>query len=138
MKTVYDLYFWTHPDACAKVARGFETMAAAATETGRADLDRWERVPNNNGWLLDPMATGGRRTWGIFERQEAETDSERVQLALELIADYGQDDAAHHKAWVIDQAVRILAGDEYEQWVTEYRDGEDGPGTYSWDEGIAP
>jgi hypothetical protein len=137
VKIVYDLYFWTHPDACAKVTRGFESMEAAAAETGRVDLDRWQRVPNDNGWLLDPDMHR-QRDWGIFERQEAETDSERVRLALELLANFGKEDGQHHQRWVIDQTVRILAGDGYEAWIAEYRDGEDGPETYEWDEGIAP
>jgi hypothetical protein len=40
--------------------------------------------------------------------------------------------------WVLDQVVRILTGDDYEQWVTDAKDGEDGPNTYDWDEGIPP
>ncbi len=27
---------------------------------------------------------------------------------------------------------------EYLQWVQEHNDGDDGPNTYEWDEGIAP
>ena len=40
--------------------------------------------------------------------------------------------------WVIDQMVRALTGDGYEAWVKLQKDGEDGPNTYDWDEGIAP
>lgn len=138
MKTVYDLYFWTHPDAAAKLTRGFASMADAAAHTERTDLDRWQPVAGGDGWLLDPMVTGGKRVWGIFQRQEAENHTEAVQLALELIEADGQSEGAHHKAWVIDQVVRILTGDRYDAWVKEYRDGEDGPETYSWEEGIAP
>lgn len=137
MKAVYDLYHWDHPDACAKVTRGYETMIAAALPTGCTLPGLWKRLDRHDGWLLDPEPSGRQREWGIFRRQEAETDSERVQLALEQLAD-GQVDGQHHLRWVIDQAVRILAGDGYEQWVADFRVGEDGPETYSWDEGIAP
>ena len=58
--------------------------------------------------------------------------------ALELALQYGQIDGAHHKAWVIDQMVRALVGDRYEQIVAHACEGEDGPNTYSWDEGVAP
>lgn len=58
--------------------------------------------------------------------------------ALAMAAEYGQIDGSHHKAWVIDQMVRRLTGDSYEQFVAEQCDGDDGPDTYSWDEGIAP
>jgi hypothetical protein len=85
----------------------------------------------------------------------------RVTLALEY-AKSGQDDGEHHKAWAIDQMVRALTGcptitktaydakgrpytylaqgesEEYLGFVDEYKAGEDGPETYSWEEGIAP
>lgn len=144
MKTVFDLYHWDHPDAAATVLPGFETADAAARAAGihrRAAETVWERVPNDNGWLIDPDPVTGRQTeWGVFERQQAETDTERVQLALQLLERDGQVDGDHHKAWVIDQTVRILTGDAdaYRTWIEQYRDGEDGPDTYSWDEGIAP
>lgn len=60
---------------------------------------------------------------------------ERIKAALDCASAV---DGAHHKAWVIDQMVRALTGDDYEQWVKEYCDGEDGPDTYSWDEGMPP
>lgn len=65
-------------------------------------------------------------------------EQERIAAALEVTRDYGQTDGAHHKAWVIDQMIRKLLGDRYEEWVLSYRLGEDGPDTYEWDEGIAP
>ena len=51
---------------------------------------------------------------------------------------YGGIDGAHHKTWVIDQMVRILAAGQYDQIVAEACEGEDGPYTYDWDQGIAP
>lgn len=59
----------------------------------------------------------------------------RVLGALAIIEQYGQIDGAHHKAWVIDQVVRALQGDDkhYAKFIRTYeRDG------YTWDEGIAP
>ena len=68
------------------------------------------------------------------------TPSDRIARALELAVRYGGIDGAHHKAWVIDQMVRALVGNEskYETLVADACSGEDGPNTYSWDEGIAP
>lgn len=67
---------------------------------------------------------------------------ECVIEALKIAAQYGQIDGAHHKTWVIDQMVRELlkACDQvsYEAWVETVKDGEHGPDTYEWDEGIAP
>jgi hypothetical protein len=67
-----------------------------------------------------------------------ESNEWRIDLALDFALRYGQIGGDHHKAWVIDQMVRALTGDQYEQWVREAKDGEDGPNTYDWDEGIAP
>lgn len=58
--------------------------------------------------------------------------------ALEVALRYGGIDGGHHKAWVIDQMVRALTGARYEEWVRDAKDGEHGPDTYEWDEGIAP
>jgi hypothetical protein len=62
----------------------------------------------------------------------------RAYAALRLAFEYGSIDGSHHKQWIIDQMVRALKGPGYEAWVEHFEDGEDGPGTYSWDEGIAP
>jgi hypothetical protein len=76
----------------------------------------------------------------------------RIANALTIVAD-GMFDGDHHKTWYIDQMVRALLGcpiefheaidcrgesEEYLAWVAAYEDGENGPETYSWDEGIAP
>lgn len=63
---------------------------------------------------------------------------DRIELVLQLATRYGQIDGEHHKLWVIDQMVRVLAGDRYEAMITSYCAGEDGPDTYMWDTGIAP
>jgi hypothetical protein len=56
------------------------------------------------------------------------------ERAVEVAYRYGQIDGAHHKAWVIDQMVRILAGSDYERLIKEYENN----GEYQWDVGIAP
>lgn len=78
----------------------------------------------------------------------------RIDGALRIALDYGGIDGAHHKTWVIDQMVRALTGcpvvvqnglvqvqsesEEYREWVAAACDGEDGPDTYFWEEGVAP
>jgi hypothetical protein len=61
-----------------------------------------------------------------------------TQMALEIATRWGGIDGDHHKAWVIDQMVRALTGESYAAFVTDARDGEDGPETYDWNEGVAP
>jgi len=82
--------------------------------------------------------------------------------ALYYIEKYGGFDGAYHKDWVLDQVARILNGaeitvvkatwengtenyrvsvgesDQYHEWVRNLKDGEDGPDTYGYEEGIAP
>lgn len=65
-------------------------------------------------------------------------EPEQISEALNLIREYGGIDGDHHKLWVLDQVVRQLTGDRYEEFVARSRDGEDGPETYSWDDGIPP
>ena len=66
------------------------------------------------------------------------TDNQKIEDAIGLIVQYGGVDGAHHKAWVIDQVLRILAGDEYNEVVRTICAGDDGPDTYEWDKGIVP
>ncbi|MDE2107558.1 MAG: hypothetical protein KGL39_60760 [Patescibacteria group bacterium] len=62
----------------------------------------------------------------------------RRQMAIDLAVRFGGIEGDHHKAWVIDQMVRILAGKDYEEIVRRAKAGEDGPDTYRWDTGVAP
>lgn len=65
-------------------------------------------------------------------------EEKRIRKALEIAMKYGGFEEAHHKAWVIDQMVHILAGECYNDVVANACNGENGPNTYLWDCGIAP
>ena len=67
-----------------------------------------------------------------------EAGRDDAEEALRILIRHGMDDGEHHKMWVIDQAVRALAGGYYEELIAAANRGEDGPETYSWDVGIAP
>lgn len=56
--------------------------------------------------------------------------------ALSIIIRYGGIDGGHHKQWVLDQIVRKLTGEDYQNWVAEYDDGDGDD--HLWDVGIAP
>ena len=67
------------------------------------------------------------------------TPQNRIDAALEVACRYAQAGGAHHKAWVIDQMVRRLLGDDYAEWIERYKELDDGDEpTYEWDEGIPP
>jgi hypothetical protein len=63
---------------------------------------------------------------------------EKIAAVMKIVERYGSIDGAHHKDWCLDQIARIIKGDQYEEWVVDMQNGEDGPETYSYDEGIAP
>ncbi len=61
--------------------------------------------------------------------------------SLDILISYGSFDGSHHKMWAIDQAVRVLAGDKYDDLIKSYRgkyikslDCYE----YEWDQGIPP
>lgn len=62
-------------------------------------------------------------------------DRSRCEAAVEVISSFGSIDGAHHKQWVIDQALRHLLGDEYAEWVANRNADKD---YEPWDVGIAP
>ena len=65
-------------------------------------------------------------------------DAEKIKAAIDLAMRYCGIDGAQHKTWVIDQMVRLLAGENYVEIVRAACAGEDGADTYSWEEGSAP
>lgn len=54
--------------------------------------------------------------------------------ALAVAFAYADIDGGHHKQWVIDQMVRAITGENYQEFLDTYNDPEYG----EWDEGIAP
>ena len=66
------------------------------------------------------------------------SDAAKIAAAIDLAIQYGQCEGERHKAWVIDQMVRMLAGESYEQVVKDATNGEDGPETNDWDVGMPP
>lgn len=61
-----------------------------------------------------------------------------IQDAIKVIVDYGDIDGSHHKQWILDQALRYLMGNEYQEWRDRY-DLAMARNDYSiWDEGVAP
>lgn len=57
-------------------------------------------------------------------------EQSKIDLALDLARLYGPIEGSHHRIWVIDQMVRALTGNAYDQWIEE--------NTYEWETGIAP
>lgn len=47
------------------------------------------------------------------------TEQQKIDKAIEIAVQHGGHDGAHHKDWVIDQMVRVLAGDDYDTIVAD-------------------
>lgn len=65
----------------------------------------------------------------------ADLIAERISKAVMLILKHGPVDAAHHKQWAMDQALKVMLGKGYNSFMSEYNVG----GEYQdWDEGTPP
>lgn len=92
-------------------------------------LVKWKKILNKSKWHI---------TDEVVDNILSDLSKENVESALRILLDYGQTDGAHHKLWVIDQAVRRIAGSYYDKLISAHKNGESGPNTYEWDTGIAP
>ena len=61
---------------------------------------------------------------------------EKISAALAVAEAWSTIDGAHHKQWIIDQMIRALTGDGYDEWVLQYNGNEEE--TDEWNVGIAP
>lgn len=125
-------------------------------------LDQHARVSGLDPELIYSVHSNPDAEAGELRASDLRSLVDRIEGALFLAWQYAQVDGAHHKAWAIDQMVRALTGcpevekqvpdsesgtytykalgesDEYLAFIAKHNAGEDGPETYSWDEGIAP
>lgn len=102
---------------------------------------KWLTENDADDWREDMQSE--RREAALERRiaaleRENEVLNEIMRAAINLGFNYGGEDGAHHKQWTIDQMIRVLAGEKYDQLVAKSCSGEDGPNTYEWDTGIAP
>ncbi len=82
----------------------------------------------------------------VTSEQQTKEQNESCTTTLRATTDkaiafgikFGGIEGAHHKEWVIDQMLRILAGDKYNEIIKKACEGEDGPDTYYWECGVAP
>ncbi|MEB6579969.1 hypothetical protein MXL58_22880 [Enterobacter quasiroggenkampii] len=65
-------------------------------------------------------------------------EQQKVERSIGLACRFGGSDEVHHLRWVIEQMVRELDGERYDQVVASACAGEDGPDTWRRDTGIAP
>lgn len=75
------------------------------------------------------------------DRTEYEKLEQRIDAALDIVADVGRTDGAHHKQWGLDQIARTLLDDDaaYEAWRRTFIEyGQEDTACNGWDEGVAP
>lgn len=127
------------PKFCYHIATGRGTACRMERSSSFALLDARSDTPPPGRPLCENCAKH------VADKSRPMSPPERIENALALAMRYGGVDGAHHKDWLIDQMVRALLGSkdgeetaEYADFVAEAEAGEDGPGTYLWDVGIAP
>jgi len=54
---------------------------------------------------------------------------------LDFITKWGEFDGGHHKQWVLDQLLRMILKEEYEEYISYFNRDDNYD---AWDEGIAP
>lgn len=106
------------------------------------------------GYLTASFEESGKEGYvralrNVIEAQQCDKDNESedslgILKKIEgIIVQSGQIDGDHHKAWVIDQVMRIIKGDEYESFVEKYEYFDDYGNVqkeqlYEWGVGIPP
>ena len=108
MKAVYRVWSKPSDNSLYESVGVYDTLAAA--QASLLEPHPWHLASSGN-WVTDsnPLVF-------IAPDLVPETLEDRTELALDLIADYGSIAGGHHKAWVLDQVARMLAGDAYEEW----------------------
>ncbi|GAA3751745.1 hypothetical protein [Micromonospora maritima] len=138
MRTIYQVSRSVSGGSWADVGEPAPSLEQAFELAGRPDADDWF-LWDDPRWKLRPEVAATIKMNAIITPERIpETDADRIELAADLLLNFGSFDGDHHKMWAIDQALRLLLGERYEQTITEWRAGEDGPYTYDWDTGIAP
>lgn len=121
-------------------------LLSTATERGERLLNDWRAEKARADRAVVELKAAGQALGETLQSLEtvegllteeystAGESVDQIAAALELVHEYAQIDGDHHKAWVLDQIVRILTGPAYVEWVKAYERG----GEWNWDEGIAP
>lgn len=69
---------------------------------------------------------------------EMTMEVDKLQTIIDLIFDYGWEESAHHKQWLIDQILQVAAGDDYTRLVKQEERAGDPDEFCEWDRGIMP
>lgn len=111
----------------------------ATRKTGKGGDAFLLRILEEDGRAVEVTLTPEQWALAMWSRGdifvEAEwTDASTISAAtaaLNFLTDFTNTEGAHHKAWLVDQAIRALMGPErYQHWRAEL--GEE------YDEGVAP
>lgn len=135
-----DLFFMNEGDYVTKEMEHSARVLEKYTEQLESNIEASEKEHKHDLKMIDEVKGDAVKLYRKIDKlkEEIEEKDKKIEKALDLIFQYGQIDEAHHKAWVIDQTVRILIKDKYDEWIKNYVYDEETGDTYSWDKGIAP
>jgi hypothetical protein len=124
MRTGYKLHRKTSDSGVYEPQSTHNTRNEAAEHSAVPDIASWHIGGDPENRYTDTIDA----SWLITEERIPESDADRMELAIDLGLELGGYDGDHHKKWVIDQMIRLLADDRYESLV----------GDRYWDVGVAP
>ena len=139
-KAKKDLSFFNEGDYITKEMANSADVLEKYIEKLEFNIEASKKEHKYDVAMIDEVKGDAVKLYGKIDelKEEIEEKDKKIEKALDLIFQYGQIDEAHHKAWVIDQTVRILIKDKYDEWIKNYVYDEETGDTYSWDKGIAP
>jgi len=111
---------FTHEEVKQAISRVLQAIVEREPEYYLyGEVIRWGRVERKLHRIVD-----------AFQPDSATVNERACALALR----YGGIDGGHHKQWLIDQMLRIVAGDDYDRIVEQYNSDP----CAQWNTGIAP
>ena len=100
----------------------------------KVEIDDIENIDEPQAFYLRQQIEAVNTVLNMLKEKD-----KQIEKVLEIAFQYGQIDGDHHKTCVIDQIVRILTGEKYNEFVKGYEtDEETGEKEWTWENGIAP
>ena len=113
-------------------------MSNTVTRPDECPECQWDGLDGDGNDVFDAYGRCRHRGCDVVWWEHQLLQAKRqIDAAVDVAIRYGPDET-HHQAWVIDQVLRHLLGDDYDRAIAESCDGEDGPNTHSHDVGIPP
>lgn len=142
MRTEYRLFRWTEVPHSPAIPSPVlhPTVAAAMSDSGYPDPADWQEVAFQHSLRKEARQSSdaGPARLAIRPVEVPETDEDRITLAVDVALEHGQNENAPQLTWTIDQMLRLLLGDGYDDTIARHVYSPDPGDDYVWETGVAP